>query len=141
MPSPIFRSVCGFNLKTACKILAAIHFLGSLIYIAYGAKNLAEDNSTKNVISCTILIIASILNIANALMIYYAVDERKDRILVAGYSCLSGDSLCWLNLQSCGLEGLHTDCQYHCVCSDYSSCLLCLARDKRREEQPWRELV
>ena len=66
MTSPIFRSVGCLFLAAACKILAAFHLIGSIIYIVLGAVKLSDVNQEKYtlyvLVPYTIVIIFNILN-------------------------------------------------------------------------------
>ena len=101
MSSPLFRNVLCLPLSTTCKILAAIHLIGSIIYIALGrifgstilhrywpSPDLgivtlnADEVSTSHKIAYPIVIACTLLNVANAFLIYFGVDKRNDKYLL-----------------------------------------------------------
>ena len=101
---PLLKNVCGLSLTVACKILAVLHLLGSIIYIIMGAVILASDDVTlSHQIAYTITILCSVLNVANSFLIYFGVAKGQDKyllptfflmiILVAGstYRVVDGD--------------------------------------------------
>ena len=76
---PLFNNVCGLSLTVACKILAVIHLIGSIIYIGMGASVLAADDVTKShQIAYSITIACTVLNVLNSFLLYFGVDKGKD---------------------------------------------------------------
>ena len=80
---PLFNNVCGLSLTVACKILAVIHLIGSIIYIGMGASVLAADDVTKShQIAYSITIACTVLNVLNSFLLYFGVDKGKDKYLL-----------------------------------------------------------